>query len=303
MTRQLPPLYALRAFESAARTGAASLAAEELHLTQSAVSKHIKTLEAYFDCQLFTRKGPRMLVTPQGQIFAEGLKHGFKQIEEACAIFQSQRGVLRLKAPPTLTMRWLLSALRAYRETNPGIAVQTSSIWMDIDTVDFFSEPYDCAILLGSGGFGAGICSVKLFDEWLIPICAPSLLIDGSVDLSEREIIHPSPDRRDWRRWLARANLGVNVDMTRGQVFDTLEHSNAAAIAGHGISIGDLALCADAITNGQLALPFTTAVSTGDGYYMVWPERSRKDAEIRQLLAFLAGVAPSIEYPGIHYVE
>ncbi|MFW1675385.1 LysR substrate-binding domain-containing protein [Acinetobacter baumannii] len=301
MAKQLPPLYALRAFESAARTGTASLAAEELHLTQSAVSKHIKTLENYFDCQLFTRRGPRMVVTPQGQIFAEGLKYGFKQIEEACAIFQSHRGVLRLKAPSTLTMRWLLSVLRKYRETDPGITVQTSSIWMDIDSVDFFSEPYDCAILLGAGYFGDGTCSVKLFDEWLIPICAPSLLNNDSVNLLKLDIIHPSPDKRDWRRWLARAKLDVDFDMTRGEVFDTLEQGNAAAIAGHGISIGDLALCSEAIANKQLVLPFKTAVSTGDGYYLVWPEMSGKDIYIRKFLEFLKGIVPTVDYPDLVY--
>jgi len=300
--RKIPPLYALRAFESAARTGTASLAAEELCLTQSAVSKHIKTLEHYFDCQLFIRKGPKMIVTPQGQIFAEGLKYGFKQIEEACAIFQSHRGVLRLKAPSTLTMRWLLSALRSYRNTDPGISVQTSSIWMDIDTVDFFSEPYDCAILLGSGNFGEGTHSSKLFDEWLIPICSPALLNDkGSIELTNQEIIHPSPDKRDWRRWLDKSKLDLAFDMTRGEVFDTLEQGNAAAISGHGVSIGDLALCSEAILNKQLVLPFKTAVSTGDGYYLVWPKISGKDDYIRHLLMFLKKIVPCVNYPDLEY--
>lgn len=303
MIRQLPPLYALRAFESAARTGSASLAAKELHLTQSTVSKHIKTLEAYFNCQLFIRNGPRMVVTPQGQVFAHRLKHAFKQIEEACSVFHSRRGVLRLKAPSTLTMRWLLSVLSIYRKSRPQAPVQLSSVWMDIDTVDFFSEPYDCAILLGSGSFGDSTCSVKLFDEWLIPICAPCLLKHGSADLSEQALIHPTSDGRDWRRWLARTDTRVDIDMTHGQVFDTLEQGTVAAIAGHGVSIGDLALCAEAIADGRLALPFKTAVHTGDGYYMVWPERSGKDAQIRQLLLCLQDVVPSIDYSDITYVR
>jgi DNA-binding transcriptional LysR family regulator len=174
---------------------------------------------------------------------------------------------------------------------------------MDIDTVDFFSEPYDCAILLGSGSFGDETCSAKLFDEWLIPICAPSLLASGHVNLSEGEIIHPSPDKRDWRRWLTGAKIDADFDMTRGQVFDTLEQGNVAAIAGHGVSIGDLALCAQSIERGELAIPFKTAVYTGDGYYMVWPERSSKDSGIRRLLTFLQGVTPSIDYSDISYVK
>lgn len=154
MAKALPPLYALRAFEAAARTGSATGAAEELNLTQSAVSKHIKTLEAHFGRKLFHRHGPRLEVTPQGQIFADGLKHGFKQIEDACAVFQSERNVLRLKAPSTLTMRWLLDAVSRFRATEPGFDVQITSVWMDIDTVDFFTEPHDCAICSARGSSG-----------------------------------------------------------------------------------------------------------------------------------------------------
>ncbi|WP_261532238.1 hypothetical protein [Burkholderia multivorans] len=115
----------------------------------------------------------------------------------------------------------------------------------------------------------------------LIPICAPSLLNNVRTNLCGQEIIHPSPDKRDWRRWLARAENGVDTDMTRGQVFDTLEQGNLAAIAGHGVSIGDLAMCAEAIADGQLVLPVRTAVHTGDGYYLVKPDRTGKDLYIR----------------------
>lgn len=238
MASSLPPLYALRAFESAARTGSFTLAAEELHLTPSAVSKHIKTLEQHFGCRLFQRNGPRIEVTPQGKIFAAELQQGFGRIEQACELFRSHRDLLRLKAPSTLTLRWLLDCLSRFRQTAQAFDVQAASVWMDIDSVDFFSEPYDCAILLGNGHFGANTAAAKLFDEWLIPICAPALLADGQRDLAACPLIHPSPDRRDWRRWLQKSGIAAPPDLARGQVFDSLEQGNAAAIAGHGISIG-----------------------------------------------------------------
>lgn len=181
MASSLPPLYALRAFESAARTGSFTLAAEELHLTPSAVSKHIKTLEQHFGCRLFQRNGPRIEVTPQGKIFAAELQQGFGRIEQACELFRSHRDLLRLKAPSTLTMRWLLDCLSRFRQTAQAFDVQAASVWMDIDSVDFFSEPYDCAILLGNGHFGANTAAAKLFDEWLIPICAPRCSPTGSA--------------------------------------------------------------------------------------------------------------------------
>lgn len=298
MTQALPPLYALRAFEAAARTCSCTLAAAQLHLSQSAISKHIKTLEQHFGCRLLVRKGSGMVVTPQGQLLATELSQGLRQIEQACRLLQQEDGTLRLKAPSTLTVRWLLDCLSQFRNSQPGFEVQIASIWMDIDSVDFLSEPYDCAILLGSGRFGRGTQCVKLFDEWLTPICAPAAAKQGLPDLHLSPLIHPSPDRRDWRRWLQAVGR-TDVDLMRGQVFDTLEQSNLAALAGHGIAIGDLALCADAIRKGQLATPFEVAVSTGDAYYLVWPEQGRKQARIRQLQDFLLPRSPDLALPGI----
>jgi len=301
--KPLPPVYALRAFESAARTGSFTRAARELHLTQSAVSKHVKTLELYFDKKLFVRSGPKMTVTPQGRLFALALKRGFRQLEEACALFSSQHDVLRLKAPSTLTMRWLLDALSAFRTARPGFEVQSASVWMDVDTVDFFSEPYDCAILLGAGKFGEDTQCAKLFDEWLIPVCAPALAPRARADLGACDLIHPSLDRRDWRRWLRGSGHDAVVDVTRGQVFDMMEQGNAAAVAGHGVSIGDLALCAGAIEQGQLVLPFDTAVASGDAYYLVWPDDGNKASQRQTLLAFLRGRLPHFAGPSIRFAK
>lgn len=300
-TKPLPPLYALRAFESAARTGSLTRAAEELHLTQSAVSKHVRTLEQYFGRKLFVRSGPKVTVTEQGRLFASGLRRGFRHIEEACTLFQVEHDVLRLKAPSTLTMRWLLDALGVFRATEPGFEVQIASVWMDIDLVDFFSEPYDCAILLGAGKFGDDTRCVKLFDEWLIPVCAPSLAPMAQANLTACDLIHPSLDRRDWRRWLNASGCDLPVDITRGQVFDMLDQGTWAAVAGHGVSIGDLALCAGPIAEGQLVLPFDTAVGTGDAYYLVWPEDSGKAAQIDELHRFLASRMPRLAYPDIRF--
>ena len=302
----LPPLYALRAFECVARTGSVTLAGQTLHVTQSTISKHLKTLETHFGCKLLLRTGPRLALTPQGEILAVQLRQGFQRIEAACALFHGQRNTVRLKAPSTLTMRWLLGCLQAFRNTAPGFEVQVSSIWMDIDTVDFAAEPYDCAILLGAGHFGAGTHSTLLFEEWLIPICAPALVAEAGADpllLARQALLHPSPDRRDWRRWLEKSGHQEAVDLRHGQVFDTLEQGNTAAMAGHGIAVGDLALCQDALAAGQLVLPWKTAVRTGDGYYLVWPDEAGKQPLIDRLRGFLHTRLPRTQYPDIVYIQ
>ncbi|AUG98643.1 LysR substrate-binding domain-containing protein [Pectobacteriaceae bacterium CE70] len=303
MVRRLPPLYALRAFEQAARYSSFTQAAQVLSITPSAVSRHIKTLEEDFGCQLFIRIGPRVEVTTAGRILAQQLREGFHTLEKACEIFRSNSSDLRLKAPSTLTMRWLLGILPAFSEENSSIHVQISSVWMDFDTINFSNEPYDCAILLGNGHFGEGTISARLFEELLIPVCSPTLTLNSKSDLHQCELIHPSPDRRDWRRWLKRAGDELKINIHRGMVFDTLEQGNMAAISGHGVSVGDLVLSLQALKQGVLMAPFNEAVSTGDGYYLVWPENTPRRSNIDKLYAFLKEQVPAITWPDIVYLR
>lgn len=268
----LPPLYALRAFATAARLESFSQAAAVLNVTPGAISRHIRTLEAWFDCELFVRKGPKVAITAAGSVLAAQLEEGFEQLESACVAFTQHNHQLRLKAPSTLTMRWLLDVLQKYREQYSTPDVQITSVWMDTDSVDFAREPYDCAILLGSGEFGADTESRLLFQEWLIPICAPALKQQAQTNLAACELIHPTHDRRDWRRWLQGVADAPQINLWQGKLFDTLEQGNMAAISGHGVSVGDLLLSIEAIQSGLLTLPYPQPVATGEGYYLVWPK-------------------------------
>lgn len=299
----LPPLYALRAFEAAARQSSFSLAAAELHVTPGAVSRHVSTLESWFGCQLFVRHGPRVEVTGAGRLLASELAVGFRSIEQACQAFRQRSGRLRLKAPSTLTMRWLLTVLQAFHQRQSQPVVDMTSVWMDTDSVDFAREPYDCAVLLGNGEFGADTASALLFREWLIPVCAPALAAQAAADLTRCELIHPSADRRDWRRWLQKTAACPGLPISGGKVFETLEQGSMAAISGHGVSIGDLLLSLDAVRDGLLALPFTQAAATGDGYYLVWPKQASDPAAIRSLYDFMLENVPAGIPQGITLLE
>ena len=304
MSERIQALHALRAFEVASRYGSFTRAAEELALTQGAVSHHIKTLEALFGCDLFERRGPKLSLTEHGRLLAQELKVGFKIIENACALLRQDRYGLRLKAPSTLTVRWLLRALDAFKKVEDNCSVQLSSVWMDIDSVDFYSEPYDCAILLASGRFPADIESFKLFDEWLIPVCHPDYMTQAQPQLSDLprcEFLHPSPDRRDWRRWLARMDA-LDISIDQGQVFDTLDQGISAAQQGLGISVVDLVLATTDLSAGRLVTPFKYAVATGDGYYMTWLKSSPKARQMHKLRDFLFGQVPPLAYKDINYL-
>ncbi len=299
----LPPLYALRAFASAAQFGSFSQAAAALNVTPGAISRHIRSLEAWFDCELFIRKGPKVVISAAGSVLAAQLQEGFDCLERACAAFSQHGNVLRLKAPSTLTMRWLLDVLQRYREQNSTPEVQITSVWMDTDRVDFAREPFDCAILLGNGDFGPNTCSRLLFPEWLIPVCAPALQPQAQRNLASCELIHPTHDRRDWRRWLHGVDRPPHIDLWQGKLFDTLEQGMMAAISGHGVSVGDLLLSLAALNSGLLALPFNQAVATGDGYYLVWPQASIGLPAIHSLAAWLETQRPADLPQGIELIE
>jgi LysR family transcriptional regulator, glycine cleavage system transcriptional activator len=302
MSRQLPPLYALRAFEAAARHASFTRAAYELSITQSAVSRHVRTLEEHFACRLFERRGRNLQLTDSARLLLPGLRDGFDALERACTTLRVDDAILRLKAPSTLTLRWLLARLSRFRLQHSDIEVQLTSAWMDVDRVDFQHEPFDCAVLLGTGGFAEDWESVLLFEEWLIPVCAPAATEAGCWDLArlqQAQLLHPTPDRRDWRQWLQVMGLGEQVPLKGGQVFDTLELGMVAAARGYGVSIGDLVMVAEDVEQGHLALPWPCAVPSGSSYYLVWPKARRGQERFRQLRDFLLAEVAAMHLPSV----
>ena len=303
---RLAALYALRAFEAVARHLSYTRAAEELALTQSAVSRHVRTLETDFGCRLFERQGRGLRLTEPGRLLLPGLQQGFAALESACAGLRADEAVLRLKAPSTLTMRWLLARLSRFRLQQPDIEVQLTAAWMDVDRVDFEREPFDCAVLLNDGVIPDGWEHAKLFDEWLIPVCAAQAAVDGDWDvarLQAAEQLHPTPDRRDWRQWLQATGLSAQVPLKGGQVFDMLELGIVAAARGYGVSIGDLLLVTEDVEQGRLALPLPTAVFSGCSYYLVWPKARRGQERFHRLRDFLLADIQSLHLPPVTYLR
>ncbi|QXI33672.1 LysR substrate-binding domain-containing protein [Pseudomonas promysalinigenes] len=302
MSRQLPALYALRAFEAAARLNSFTRAGEELSITQSAVSRHIHTLEHHFGCKLFVRSGRNLQLTEAARMLLPGVREGFAALERACDTLRGEDDILRMKAPSTLTMRWLLARLSHFRHLQPGNEVQLTSAWMDVDHVDFNQEPFDCAVLLSDGVFPADWEVRRLFPELLIPVGAPDLLKHGPWDerrLAGIELLHPTPDKRDWREWLERMGLSDQVSIKGGQVFDTLELGMIAAARGYGVSMGDLLMVAEDVAQGRLSLPWPTAVPSGLDYYLVWPRTRPGGERLRRLSLFLQEEAAAVDLPAV----
>jgi DNA-binding transcriptional LysR family regulator len=141
-----------------------------------------------------------------------------------------------------------------------------------------------------------------LFPEELIPVGAPNLLNDQPWDLdrlANTELLHPTPDRRDWRSWLEHMGLSDQVSLKGGQVFDTLELGMIAAARGYGVSMGDLLMVAEDVAQGRLSLPWPTAVASGLNYYLVWPKTRPGGERLRRLSDFLQSEVRAMELPAV----
>ena len=272
MSRQLPPLNALRAFEAAARHLSFTQAAQELHVTQSAISRHIKGLEDYLEIQLFHRGPQRLQLTEPARALLPTLTECFDRMAQTVGRVKASQRELRIKLLPTLAIRWVIPRLRHFQMAHPDIQVRLTTAWHN---VDFSREDFDAGIVYGAAE-RPGLRQDLILYERMIPVCAPGLLqgpipLQHPSDLKQHTLLHPTPTHRDWREWLKCA--GVNdVDPDQGMEFDLDEMALQAAIGGHGVTLANPLFVADDIKAGRLVVPFTVQPMQTGAYYLVCPE-------------------------------
>lgn len=300
MTRRLPPLNALRAFEAAARCGNFTRAAQELFVTQGAVSRHIATLESWLDIPLFERGRHGIRLTPAGQAYHASMRVAFDQIEHGTRQLQrsSDAWLLRVKLPPTFAIRWLIPRLARFHALHPRIDVQITTSHkpadFDRDDVDvsIHSEP------LPPEGPGYRL----LFRETLLPVCAPALLqraprLKAPGDLAHHTLLGSLNRPQDWPAWLEAAGA-LDIDTNRGLKFENAAMAYQAAAEGLGVMVGLLPFVRDDLANGRLVAPFALRVPTAGGYFMAWRTDQPVPARVRDFEAWIAGEAASAQDEG-----
>ncbi len=297
-SRRLPPLAALRAFEAAARHLSFTRAAEELHVTQAAVSHQIRQLEEDLGVRLFRRLSRALRLTEAGQLLAPFLQDGFALLHAGVDRVRSaaQGSVLTVTAPPSFAASWLVPRLVQFQRRHPGIEVRLVSTMRKLD---LFREGIDVGVRYGRGAW-PGLIAERLMTDDLFPVCAPGLLDEtggGPPALSSVQLLHVQAFPDDWPRWLAATGVG-SVDAERGSWFDTAGAAYEAAAAGLGVAMGRRQLVADALADGRLVAPFATALPAEVAYYLVLPPEHRGIARIEAFCSWLrdaAGVSPAID--------
>jgi LysR family glycine cleavage system transcriptional activator len=279
----LPPLNALRSFEAAARQLSFTRAAQELHVTQTAVSHQMRLLEEHLGVRLFLRLPRRLVLTSEGRAYARELGRVFERIGDATAALQAQprREVLAVTSLPSLAARWLVPRVGGFLDAHPQIDLRLVATER---AVDFTRESVDLGIRWGYGRW-AGLHSEKLMDDECFPVCSPAVLPRrrrlALSDLQRLTLLHDdSPD--DWRRWL-RAAGAAGVDAERGHVCTDASLTLQLAVAGRGIALGRRVLVERELADGQLVRPFSWSIPSDPAYYLV---ASPHTADLPRVRAF-----------------
>jgi LysR family glycine cleavage system transcriptional activator len=294
MKRRLPPLNSLRAFESAARHLSFTKAADELAVTQSAVSHQVNALEEWAGVPLFKRQGRAMVLTEAAVKFLPAISTALDQIALAGRKLQAvdpTHGWLTVAVMPSFAAKWLVPRLADFHEKNPEMDVwiatfeaQTGALGSDIDV----------AIRYGRGDW-PGLASVRIMSEELFPVCAPRLAasLRTPADLAHATLLHDEL-REDWAMWFAAAGL-TGVDTARGPGFDDSGLLIQAAIEGLGVALGRSVLVKGDLDAGRLVRPFDVALGAEFAYHLVYPpdlENAPKIEVFRNWLLATAGALP-----------
>ena len=274
--RSLPPLEALVAFEAAARRLSFTAAAAELHLTQAAISRQIRLLEANLGRKLFVRAHRRVVFTPEGPEFqhvvALALRHLARAANDLRQVETDRR--LTVATDQSVAALWLVSRLPRFRQAHPGLSVRL--VASDIET-DCLAEGIDVAIIHGDGAW-RGFDATMLLDEAVFPVCSPAYLdrhgpIATAADLSRATLIDLEDEHWNWinwRIWLTEREVPIAEEAERIRI-NAYPLVVQAARDGLGVALGWKHLVDAYLGDGSLVRPIGDTVETAFGYHLLVP--------------------------------
>ncbi|MBB4287283.1 transcriptional regulator GcvA [Roseospira goensis] len=313
--RRLPPLNALRAFAAAARHLSFTRAAEELHVTQAAVSHQVKALEEHLGVPLFRRGTRAIHLTEAGQRYACRVRDAFQILHEAtealCA--QEAAGRLIVATMTSFAAKWLIPRLGDFLAAHPEIELRLET---GLLPVDLDGGAADVAIRMGPGPYPGLHAEVLMRDE-VFPVCAPALLTGAAplrtpADLAYHVLLQDGG--LDWAVWLAAAGVQGDFDPHRGPGFVDSTMSIQSAVAGHGVLLGRTVLIADELADGRLVAPFDLAIESNYAYWFLCPPDRLDAPRVRAFRVWLlrqtaaaclarpvSRIIPTAEAPGVIY--
>lgn len=276
--RLVPSVAALIAFESAARWGSFTRAAEELGLTQGAISRQIKLLEDQLGVVLFERVRQRIVLTEAGSYFSSEIRQTLSRFAAVTAqviSFRAAGGILRLGILPTFGTKWLIPRLPKFFAEHRDVTINFSS---HIRPVDFHRNLLDAAIHFGPSDW-PGVVMHRLIGEELVPVASPKLVkrnkIKKAEDLAKETLLVQATRPEAWINWFRSVGLDP-VEPSSLLVFEQFAMVLQAAVAELGVALVPKILVKDEIDSGDLVQLFDRSIIDDKGYFLAYPREREK---------------------------
>jgi len=274
MTPILPSIACLQAFESVARHGSITRAAQELNLTQSAVSRQIHQLESLLDVRLFERVRQRVILTDAGKLYLNDVSRAMGGLRDATSRVMACGGnqnLLNLAVLPTFATRWLMPRLNDFVQQHPEVTINLATRLVPFD---FEAEPFDAAIHYGSANW-PGAVAHHLMDEDMVPVCSSGFKtrqnIKSPSDLARTVLLHQTTRPAAWTEWFEMADI-KNAHALRGPRFEQFAMIAQAAVCDLGVALLPKLLIEEELSSGRLVTLFNQALRSANSYYLVVPD-------------------------------
>ena len=294
---ELPRLDLLRSFEAAARRLSFTLAADELALTQSAVSRQIQQIEADLGVLLFERRHRALVLTEAGAVLQRAVVDSLERLRDATALLRAttQARQVAITTTPGFASLWLIPRLAKFTANHPGVDVRVSAT---MEVLDLERSRIDVAVRFCRMQKGMG---APLFEEAVLPVCAPQLVQTGPhpltrpVDLQHYTLLAVEQPQglaltADWAPWFEIMGLSV-LHMQSTMRFTQYADAVAAAVAGQGVVIGRMPLLHDLLRDGRLVAPFQGQATSQRGYFIATSVRAASNAAAQDFVSWLRAEA------------
>jgi LysR family glycine cleavage system transcriptional activator len=290
MPRELPSLNAVRAFESAARLSSFSRAADELSVTQSAVSRQIQKLEAELGQPLFARNGPRLKLTDRGREYYAVVQQGLGVIKRGTErLFRHGSPALTISTTPSIITNWLVPRVGDFERRHAGTALHLNSSTAIVDFA--VSTDIDVGIRFGKGRW-PNVTADMLVEDLIFPVCRADVArrLKRPSDLLGEQLLTESPSWDLWTDWFAAAGV-VHAPPKPVRFSDDFYVQLQATLLGRGVTLARGLLVADALREGRVVCPFSIAAPSRLQYYIVCHPERHGEAAIVALRGWLQETA------------
>jgi LysR family glycine cleavage system transcriptional activator len=273
MSRKLPPLNSLKSFEAAGRLLSFTLAAQELNVTQAAISHQIKVIEDFLGVSLFYRLPRKLALTEQGKKLLPEVSDAFDHLTSAIRTVSKDptNNQLSVRLAPSFAAKWLSPKLKYFWLQYPEVDL---CLFHAHSAVDFNRESIDIAVTYGKGNW-PGVVSEKILSLDFSPVCAPSFLTNDKPlsdvnNLRYYTLLHDA-NYECWTEWLKLAGVS-DIPSNKGTTIDDTNVLIQAAVDGQGVALGSTTFVEDHIEAGRLVKPFDITLVNDFAYYIVYPE-------------------------------